>query len=172
MYHLVPATLADIPELLLLINSAYRGDASREGWTTEADLLEGSIRTDTEHLTGLMGRPDAVILKAQAEEDGALAGCVFLEKHDRRLYLGMLSVSPKRQGGGIGKRLLQGAEAYAREKGCATIYMQVISVRQEIIAWYERHGYRLTGARKPFDAPLKFGVPTQPLEFVILEKTI
>ena len=171
MYTVSVATPEDIPVLLELVNSAYRGEPSRKGWTTEADLIAGDIRTSTEDLAKLMARPGAVILKTCAE-NGALGACVFLEKHDNRLYLGMFSVSPELQGQGIGKILLYGAEEQARTFECTSIYMQVISLRHELIAWYERHGYRNTGEYRPFDAPLEFGVPRQPLEFVILEKVI
>lgn len=170
MFTIAPAGLQDIPELLPLINRAYRGDPSRQGWTTEADLLAGDIRTDAETLTEMMGREHAVFLKA-CDLHKAIQACVFLEKHGKRLYLGMLSVSPDLQGKGIGKRLLIEAEKLARQFECTSIYMQVISLRSELIAWYLRYGYSLTGERKPFNSPPEFGVPTRPLEFVILEKS-
>lgn len=165
------ATTDDIPALLPLVNSAYRGEASRKGWTTEAGFLEGDLRTDAQDLAQLLGRPDAVILKYESGEAG-IAGCVFLEVRQGRLYLGMLSVDPERQAQGIGKKLLNAAEEHARQVGCRSVYMRVLSKRSEIIAWYERHGYALTGERMPYDAPPKFGIPTEPLEFVIMEKMI
>lgn len=168
--HLSVASATDLPELLALINRAYRGDASRQGWTTEADFLAGDIRSDPEDLAEHFNRSGAVFLKVS--DDNAIRGCVFLEKHQERLYLGMLSVSPELQGHGIGKILLRGAEEQSRNQGCHSVYMQVISLREELIAWYRRHGYELTGARKPFLSPHKFGVPQVPLEFVILEKKV
>lgn len=171
MYTIRTATPHDIPELVALINRAYRGEPSRQGWTTEADFLTGDIRTDTEDLTGMMARPGAVFLKA-CDTPATIFGCVFLEKRGERLYLGMLSVAPELQGKGIGKLLLHGAETLARQLGCRSIFMQVISLRHELISWYRRHGYEDTGERKPFDAPLKFGVPAQSLEFMILEKPV
>ncbi|MEQ1744371.1 MAG: GNAT family N-acetyltransferase [Saprospiraceae bacterium] len=166
------ATPDDIPQLLPLVNSAYRGDPSRVGWTTEADFLSGDIRTDAEDMAVLMARPTAVILKA-SDEAGSVQGCVFLEKSDNnRLYLGMLSVWPERQGQGIGKVLLLKAEERARALGCSAIAMRVLSPRHELLAWYERHGYQPTGAREPYTAPPKYGVPVQALDFVVLEKII
>ncbi|MBK6930885.1 MAG: GNAT family N-acetyltransferase [Saprospirales bacterium] len=165
------AAPADIQEMLRLINRAYRGEPSRAGWTTEADYLAGDIRSDPDDLAEHMNRPAAVFLKVD-DGTGAIAGCVFLEKHAARLYLGMLSVWPEMQNRGIGKLLLDGAEAQARAFGCSSIYMQVISLRTELLEWYERHGYSPTGERKPFVSPLKFGVPQVPLEFVILEKML
>jgi ribosomal protein S18 acetylase RimI-like enzyme len=95
---------------------------------------------------------------------------VYLEKKERGLYLGMLTVSPLQQANGIGKKLLAAAEVFAKEKNCHCIFMNVISVRQELIAWYERHGYNKTEERKPLPADNRFGKPTQPLEFIIMEK--
>lgn len=168
--YIAPATKADIPALNQLVNSAYRGDSSRKGWTTEADLLDG-IRTDPEALEDMMEQPGAVILKC-TDDKGALRGCVFLRKTGSHLYLGMLTVSPELQGSGIGKKLLEASEAYAREKGCDKIVMTVISVRKELIAWYERKGFRTTGEKSPFPKDPRFGIPKQDLEFVVMEKSL
>lgn len=166
-----PATAADIPALVYLVNQAYRGEPSRQGWTTEADFLKGDLRTDENDLSKLLARPHAVVLKASDEAD-AISGCVFLEKRDGRLYLGMLSVAPEKQAHGIGKLLLAAAAKHARSQGCSSIYMRVLSKRHELISWYERHGYHLTGETMPYDAPPQFGTPTEPLEFVIMEKVV
>ncbi|MFN0013075.1 MAG: GNAT family N-acetyltransferase [Saprospiraceae bacterium] len=164
------ATPADIPELLPLVNSAFRGDPSRQGWTTEADFLSGDIRTDADDMAALMARPGAVMLKA-SDEAGVVLGCVYLEKRGADLlYLGMLSVRPELQGQGIGKVMLLKSEQRARELGCSAIAMRVLSPRHELVAWYERHGYTPTGTREPFAAPSKFGVPLQALDFIVLQK--
>jgi ribosomal protein S18 acetylase RimI-like enzyme len=160
----------DIPSLVELINSAYRGESSKIGWTTEADLLGGQ-RTDADMLLGEMKIPDGVFLKYE-DENRRLLGTVYLRKEDHKMYLGMLTVSPFHQDKGIGKQLLHAATQFARFRGCNRIFMTVISVRKELIAWYERHGYRLTGERKPFHPDEKFGLPTRPLEFVVLEKRL
>src|SRR5215218_9753584 len=99
------ASVEDIASLTALVNSAYRGDSSRNGWTTEADLLEG-IRTDAEALTAMINNPKGVILKYE-NETGELDACVYLERQNEQLYLGMLTVRPTLQNSGIGKRLLQ-----------------------------------------------------------------
>ena len=127
------ATLEDVPVLVALINSAYRGEISKKGWTTEADLLKGERRTDIPTLTDLINRPQAIFLK-YTKDDGLITGCVFLEKQERGLYLGMLSVSPEQQDGGVGKQLMKAAERYALEMKCPCIFMNVISVRQELIS--------------------------------------
>jgi ribosomal protein S18 acetylase RimI-like enzyme len=163
------ATLNDAATLVQLVNSAYRGENSKKGWTTEADLLDGQ-RTDEAAIIDLIKKPDAALLKYEAP-GGALQACVYLEKQQEKLYLGMLTVAPHLQKSGLGKKLLQAAEAYSREQHCKTIIMTVISVRKELIQWYERQGYHLTGETKPFphDDP-RFGIPKQPLEFVVLKK--
>lgn len=161
---------ADIPGLNVLVNSAYRGDTSRQGWTTEADLLDG-IRTTDENLADMMQQPGASILKATNEQK-EIIGCVFLQKQAERLYLGMLTVAPQLQGGGLGKQLLLTAEEYAVTHSCSSIIMTVISVRQELIAYYERKGYKNTGETRPFPNDPRFGVPKQPLEFIVMEKVL
>lgn len=164
------ATEADIPQLVSLVNSAYRGDSSKVGWTTEADIL-GGIRTDEPTLQEEMRQPGVTILKGTNEE-GIIQSCVFLQQHEQSIYLGMLTVSPVLQNKGIGKLLLQEAEAFAKKKGCKSIDMTVISIRKELIAWYERHGYRDTGERKPFVEGVHIGDPMQPLEFIVMKKTV
>ena len=154
----------------MLVNSAYRGDASRKGWTTEADLLEGELRTDEPSLSQLLKNPNAVMLKFVSDDH--IAGCVYLEKQRFALYLGMLSVSPTAQAQGIGKKLLNAAEKYAQQQSCDSIVMTVISLRHELIDWYERHGYKRNGETKPFPENEKFGKARQPLQFVVLEKTV
>lgn len=165
------ATLSDIPELNVLVNSAYRGDTSKKGWTTEADLL-GGIRTDDESLTALLNKENSVML-VHRNDEGQIIGCVNLQHNGDKVYLGMLTVNPELQGGGVGKILLKASDDYAREIGCAKLYMTVISIRTELIDWYKRHGYTETGERKPFpmDDP-KFGLPKVPLEFIVLEKKV
>lgn len=170
MHVLSRASLADVPSLNALINSAYRGESSRQGWTTEADLLDG-LRSDEPLISDALNDPDTTFLKYM--EDGELLGCVRLDKHGNKLYLGMLTVSPRMQGKGIGKALLAAAEEEALHQGCTAIYMTVISIRTELIAWYERHGYLRTGERKPFiTEDTRFGMAKVPLEFDVLEKAI
>ncbi len=165
------ATAADIPSLLELVNSAYRGDQSKKGWTTEADLLDG-IRTDEQALTDLLSRQGSVIL-VQENDEGKIVGCVNLQTQPGKLYLGMLTVSPTLQGGGIGKKLLYAADEFARQQQIPFIEMTVISVREELINWYKRHGYRETGEKKPFPSnDPRFGIPKQALEFIVLQKQI
>ncbi len=164
------ATEEDIPQLVSLLNSAYRGEASKKGWTTEADMIAGEIRTDIPTLQKLMQTPGAAFLK-YTNEEGVINGCVFLHKRGDKLYFGMLGVSPGLQAKGIGKQLMSAAEDHAGKNECTALFMRVISLRDELIAWYERLGYKKTGATEPFPDD-KFGKPTRPLEFVVMEKKI
>ncbi len=170
------AVEADAPALVALVNSAYRGDSSRAGWTTEADLLGGQ-RTDAaamrEFLAGGAARGDAVMLLHE-DAAGPLA-CVQLERRGERAYLGMLTIRPTAQGGGLGRALLEGAERHARAAwGSRAIVMTVIEQRDELIAWYERRGYARTGRFAPFPyGDPRFGEPKRPdLRFVVMEKAL
>ena len=164
------ATEADLPQIFKLVNSAYRGEEAKKGWTHEADLIEGTLRTDEQALKVMLSDPHAVILKYTL--NGQVDGCVYLEKQNTRLYLGMLSVSPLQQGAGIGKQLLLAAEDHARKLNCSMIEMTVISARQELIAWYERMGYKTTNEKRPFEVEAKFGTPRQPIEFIVMQKNV
>jgi ribosomal protein S18 acetylase RimI-like enzyme len=165
------AAKEDIPHLEKLVNSANRGDSSKKGWTTEADLLDG-IRTNSELLGGMISRGDSIILKCTNAKN-ELVGCVYLQKQEERLYLGMLTVAPDIQAQGIGKRLLLASEEYAQMQQCGAIRITVISLRKELINWYERHGYKATGERKPFPSnDPRFGLPKQELEFIVMEKKL
>lgn len=167
---IVKAISADAESINQLVNSAYRGDSSKQGWTTEADLLDGT-RIDEEAVKQLIEKTDTTILKYV--EANHILGCVELRQEKGKLYLGMLSVAPNTQGKGIGKKLLHAGEDYAKSIGINTMIMTVISVRQELIDWYVRHGYQLTGERKPFVVPdTRWGIPKQKLEFVVLEKKL
>jgi N-acetylglutamate synthase-like GNAT family acetyltransferase len=169
-YIISKANLKDCPALNKLINSAYRGEYSRQGWTTEADLLDGT-RTDEKGVEEIINKKGSVILKYV--EDGKILGCVRLDKKDKKLYLGMLTVEPSLQNKGIGKILLKTSEDEARKQNCNSIYMTVISVRDELIGWYKRHGYYDTGKRQPFNSSdPRFGIPKMKLEFVVLEKEL
>lgn len=171
MVNILPASLQDIHSINKLVNSGYRGEESKKGWTTEADLLGGK-RTDETAIERMITKPGAVILKA-VNISNELAGCVYLEQKDNSLYLGMLTVSPVLQGAGIGKKLLTAAESFAMEAGLTNITMTVISVRSELIDWYKRNGYQETGKRLPF--PMndpEFGIPKQFLEFIEMKKVL
>ncbi|ATY31426.1 GNAT family N-acetyltransferase [Sphingomonas psychrotolerans] len=160
------ATQEDLPALHPVIERAYRGETARQGWTHEADLLEGQ-RTDLETLKAIAADPAQCLLLA--ERDGAVIGCVNLtDKGDGLAYLGLLCVDPTLQTGGTGKQLLAAAEACAREELSADrIEMTVIDVRPRLIAWYERRGYVQTGERRDFVFPVD-----PPLFMTVLVKSL
>jgi predicted N-acetyltransferase YhbS len=162
----------DVPAVGALVDSAFRGDPSRGGRTTEADLLDGQ-RTDEAALASIVESANGAIVIA---EDGAdVVGCCQLERRPSGSgYVGMVSVSPWRQASGIGRALVVEAERRAVEFGARRMQMTVLRQRSELIAWYERLGYRLTGETQPFPyGDERFGVPkVADLEFVVLEKSL
>jgi ribosomal protein S18 acetylase RimI-like enzyme len=174
------ATEADVPALVALVESAYRGETSRAGWTTEADLLDGQ-RTDPDGVREVITASGSLLLAA--EQGGALVGCCQLERHDgpaeapgsTSAYFGMFAVRPALQGAGLGKRVLAEAERRASaEWGAREMRMKVITAREDLIAWYERHGYARTGRRSPFPyGDERFGLPRRAdLEFELLVKRL
>ncbi|EST20293.1 GNAT family N-acetyltransferase [Streptomyces roseochromogenus] len=166
------ATDADVDALVALIESAYRGDASRAGWTTEADILDGR-RTDPEGVREVIKSPDSRLLTV--EQDGRIVACCQLEHRGDHAYFGMFAVSPALQGAGLGKQIMAEAERLVRETwGVTEMHMTVISVRDDLIAWYERRGYRRTGQMSPFPyGDERFGIPQRDdLQFELLVKKL
>ena len=166
------ATPDDLDAIVALVTSAYRGDSSRAGWTTEADFLDGN-RIDREVLRTDIERPRSYVLLA--ERDGELLACAHVSEEDGAGYFGMFSVVPGLQGGGIGKQVLAECERLACDDWkLASMRMTVIDIRDELIAFYERRGYRRTGIFKPFPyGDARFGQPLRKdLRFEILEKAL
>ena len=168
------ATLDDIDAVVSLVESAYRGDASRAGWTTEADLLDGR-RTDAEAVRAIITTDGSRMPLAVAPDDSLLACCQLERRSGEVCYFGMFAVSPGLQGGGIGRSLLAEAERIARDEwGAETMQMTVITQRRDLIAWYERRGYASTGESRPFPhGDERFGLPRQAdLAFDVLVKSL
>ena len=166
------ATEADIPVLVALVTSAYRGDVSKQGWTTEADLLEGQ-RIDPDVLSRDIERERSRIVIA--ERGAQLLACAHVAEEDGAGYFGMFSVNPELQGAGVGKALLAEAERMTREVWqLPAMRMVVIDIRDALIAFYERRGYVRTGIKKPFPyGDARFGIPLRDdLRFEILEKRL
>lgn len=168
------ATSDDLDAVVALVQSAYRGETSRGGWTTEADLLDGQ-RTDVREVGALVEDPTARLLLMH--DDSSLVGCAALTPtaHEGSVYLGMVAVRPGRQGDGLGSALLDAAEAVAvDELGARAVEMTVIRQRTELIAFYARRGYGVTGELRPFPADdPRFGVPRRDdLIFEVLAKRV
>lgn len=161
-----PAEQDDLPALHALVERAYRGDSARAGWTHEADMLEDE-RTDAASVAAILTRPDERLLAAF--QGDRLVGCVQVTgKPAGRAYLGMLAVEPAIQAGGLGKQIIAAAEACGAELfGARVMELAVISRRTELIAYYERRGYRMTGETRPFPVQVE-----PPLVLAVLEKPL
>jgi len=166
------AALADVPAVVALVESAFRGEGSRLGWTTEADLLDGQ-RTDSTEVGGLIAHSGSCIILA--ERNGALLGCVKLVREATAGVIGMVSVPPSLQRAGVGRALLAEAErVISLDWGLPRATMTVIVQRDTLIAWYLRRGYRRTGVITPFPyGQPRFGLPKRiDLAFEHLEKDL
>ncbi|MDE2084833.1 MAG: GNAT family N-acetyltransferase [Xanthomonadaceae bacterium] len=166
------AVPADVAAVVALVESAYRGDSGRRGWTTESDLLDGQ-RVDTQGVAEIIAKPGSRVLLG--ESGGRLLACCHIEKQGKACYFGMFSVCPNLQGGGIGRCMLVEAEHVARDEWhCTRMEMTVIAVRDELIAWYARRGYRRSGLFKPFPyGDERFGIPKRDdLQFEVLVKSL
>jgi GNAT superfamily N-acetyltransferase len=172
-YTISTACSADVASIVALVNSAYRGESSQRGWTTEEHLVGGQ-RTDESVIAHDIGTPGQVILLLR--QGTTVCGCLSLEnKSDRTCYLGLLTVRPDLQAAGIGRRLLTAGEAWAAEHfGALYVEMTVVEQRRELVAWYERRGYQLTGEIRPFPyEDERFGLPKRDdLRFVVLRRRI
>lgn len=166
------AAPADIPALVALVTSAYRGESSRAGWTTEADLLDGE-RIDPVVLLEDLQRPRSAVLIGELA--GEMVACVHVSESGGAAYLGMFAVRPDAQASGIGGQVMAEAERHARQElGLRLMRMTVIDLREELLAYYERRGYRRTGTKLPFPyGDSRFGQPRRDdLRFEVLEKTL
>ena len=170
MYRFRTATVNDVDLIVALVESAYRGDSSRQGWTTEADLLDGQ-RTDADEVTRLIEHKSSCILLCECHHQ--IIGCVHLLNKHKYGYLGMFAVSPHEQGQGAGKQLLAEAEQIVfNQWHCPSLRMAVISLREDLIAWYQRQGYKANGKFMPFPyGDERYGIPRRDdLRLSVLEK--
>ncbi len=166
------ASTTDVARIVPLVESAYRGDSSRAGWTTEADLLDGQ-RTDAQAVIDIIEDAASDVLLAELGDD--LVGCAkTVSTPGDTLYFGMFAVDPARQGQGIGRALITEAEIRAQAAGVTQVKMTVIRQRKDLIAWYERLGYQATGEFEPFPyGDERFGLPKRDdLEFAVLVKRL
>lgn len=164
------ATNNDIPTLTSLLNRSYRGDSSRAGWTTEADLLSGQ-RIDEEGLTQLLNDPESLILIAHSED--RVFATIHAHHENESVHFGLFAVEPSLQGGGIGKELLAYAESEAiRKWGVSTAIMEVITQRSELIGYYERRGYMRTGEMIAFPHSPLWQSKTDNLALAVLKKSL
>jgi GNAT superfamily N-acetyltransferase len=167
-----PATSTDIPALVALIESAYRGESSRAGWTTEADLLDGQ-RIDAAMLAAELADPAVTVLHL-TDSTGPLACAAVTDRGGRTAYFGMFAVRPTAQGAGLGSWMLRCAQEHARGLGAVRMEMSVLWMRTDLLDWYARRGCRPTGRRIPFPhGDPRFGLPRRTdLEFVVLQASL
>ena len=165
----------EIDKIASLVNSAYRGQSAEQGWASEARMLAGQ-RIDSAMLTAMLSGGKATILLLRDREGGPLAGCVTLEPTEEASawHLSMLTIDPKRQAEGLGRLLLSKAEEHLRARGATRVEIAVIWLREGLIEWYERRGYRRTGQTKPFPyGDQRFGLPLRDdLYFVVMDKSL
>jgi GNAT superfamily N-acetyltransferase len=170
---------SDLEAVVALVNSAYRGQSAKAGWTDESDYIDGQ-RTSLADLTAaLAAEPAPSLLVVRRQAGGDILACVMIEQvagadGGKAGYIGMLTVRPDLQAEGLGRVLLEAAEQRARADGAERARMTVVSIRDTLIAWYLRRGYHLTGETQPFPYDdERFGLPrVQGLEFVVLEKAL
>ncbi|MBW8768463.1 MAG: GNAT family N-acetyltransferase [Gemmatimonadetes bacterium] len=170
----VTATAADLEEIAALVNSAYRGESSRAGWTTEADYLAGQ-RTDAERLREQLAATPGAVMLAMRDDDGALLGSVWLEPRGVDVWhLGMFTIRPTLQSRGLGRTLLDESERFVKSRGARRLRIAVIQLREPLIAWYERRGFRATGETDPFPyGDARSGIPLRDdLQLLVFEKLL
>ncbi|WP_353070378.1 GNAT family N-acetyltransferase [Tunturibacter empetritectus] len=171
----VPATYADIDELVTFVNNAYKGKSAEAGWASEAKLIGGQ-RIDSTILAETVANGKATVLLMRDDHKAPLAGCVSLETTDEPAvwYLSMLAIDPQRQADGLGRTLLSYAEDYVKARRAQKVRITVIWLRHSLSEWYERRGYRRTGKTEPFPYDdQRFGVPARnDLYFEVFEKVL
>jgi ribosomal protein S18 acetylase RimI-like enzyme len=168
------ATEADVPAIAALMNLAFRGGGSDAGWTSEADHFQGNRTSEALLREDIAANAEAAMLLWRSPV-GVLRGCVWLDPEDKGIwYLGSLTIDPRQQNSGLGRKLLTAAEDWVRARGGREVRMTVINVRDTLIAWYVRCGYALTGETEPFPyGDDRFGIPKHDnLHFVVLRKRL
>jgi GNAT superfamily N-acetyltransferase len=170
-----PVTDQDVPQIVSLINLAYRGTGKSAGWSTEDGYIAGDRTTENLLRADLHAKPQASLLKWRDAPSEPLIGCVWLEPLENEVwYLGSLAVDPTQQKGGLGKAMLSAAEQWVGEHGGNRVRMSVVNVRDALIAWYLRRGYHKTGETQPFPyGDNRYGTPLRDdLCFIVLEKDL
>jgi ribosomal protein S18 acetylase RimI-like enzyme len=171
---ITPATRADLDHILMLVNAAYRGIGAQAGWTSEDGIVSGT-RVDAASIESLLAQERSVILLLRRDAAARPIGCIVVQlDEDATCELSMFAIHPNEQAAGHGKRLLTAAETYGYRNGARLAELTVVHVRDSLIAWYERQGYRRTGATKafPYHDP-SLGQPLRDdLHFVVLAKTL
>jgi ribosomal protein S18 acetylase RimI-like enzyme len=165
---------ADADTLTALIRSAYRGDDSRAGWTSEADLVEGE-RINAGQVRAMITDAGSLMLVGEDTDNEQIVACCQLRNEGAGLaYFGTFAVSPQAQGAGLGRQLMTEAERLAVSSfGATRLEMTVLAPQDKLIAYYERRGFRRSGETRPFPADPTSARPlVDDLYFVVLEKPL
>ncbi|RXH55721.1 acetyltransferase [Granulicella sibirica] len=168
-----PAREQDLPAIVTLMNAAFRGGGEHRGWSTEADYISGTRTSESLLREEIASQAQFFVVDADAPS--RIRGCVSLKQlSPEKWYLGSLTVDPAQQNSGFGRELLAAAEDYLVSQGASVIEMTVVQLRHALISWYERRGYHLTGATRPFPyGDSRIGTPLRDdLSFVVLEKLL
>lgn len=194
------ATLDDIDDVVIFINQAYRGETSAKGWTTESTILAGQ-RLDNTMAKDIINKQDCEILLLSFHidevtsnvnenekkfidhiisinhdnEKSFLVATVNPEKESDIMHLNMLAIHPDLQSYGIGKFMIDAVEKKTKEMNLTKVVLTVISVRKELVAYYERRGYTMNGVKHRFPAydDPRYGIPkVDGLELHEMEKSI
>jgi ribosomal protein S18 acetylase RimI-like enzyme len=161
---------ADVPLLALLIERAYRGPEAAKGWTNESTLLTGPRSSPGEIESLIRDKDSRFVTARQAEK---LVGCALIQKHGEGAYFGMFAIDPDIQGGGLGKAVVARCEEAARELWSAGyLRLTVISLRDKLIAWYERRGFVQTGEHEPFPFDSATGALRTDFDLTVLQKQL
>jgi ribosomal protein S18 acetylase RimI-like enzyme len=170
-----PAVEADHAAIVDLANLAFRGSGSIASWNIETGIIEGQRLNESLLREDLAAKPEAQLLTYRDDPDGELLGTVWLDRRKDGVWnLGLLTIRPDLQNRQLGRTLLAAAEDFAKVRGGRRIRMTVVNVRDSLIAWYQRRGYRLTGETQPFPyGDERYGRPLRDdLHFVVLEKDL
>lgn len=164
------ATEKDIPQLLELIESCYRSDFARKGWTYDSDII-GGARTTKEFVKEEIIAPGGSYLK-HTDVQGKVIACVYIKVNtqEKKAFVGSLCVYPTFQSHGLGKGLLDATEIIAREAGCSKLCVQIVTMRKELINWFEKIDFKFVGELAPLTADT--GTPKIPIELGTWEKVL
>ena len=166
------ATDDELQEVVELVNVAFRGSV---GWAVEFKVVDGARISLAMLQADLAKKPEALQLVSRDEVDGGLLGSVWIEPLGGGVwYLGLLCVRPDAQTQQMGRRMMAATEELVKARGGRRMRISVMTVRDTLMAWYERRGYVKTGERKPFPyGDESVGRPLRDdLEFAVLEKEL
>jgi ribosomal protein S18 acetylase RimI-like enzyme len=175
------AVHADVPPLVALIERAYRSPETSGSWVSEAHLLKGP-RTSNAEISELISQPDSRFLIAQ--RDGVILGCCLIQRLGSTectsadigrgsAYFGMFAIDPTSHSTGLGKLILAEAERRARDLWrSSSMVMTVINLRDQLIEYYKRRGYALTGATMPFPFSETSGEVNRDFHLVEMKKPL